>query len=145
MGLKKFEEFVSEMNQETQTTQTTETQETNEDKNTETNQETSINEKLEQEINEALGSATGLVAIDLDIKPIQIFELSEYEESNGWTDLTDDVEASIYVMPDDTVEIRSIEVKPYCIFAKFPQLTGEEVRKEQLHRHNWVLRNVDND
>lgn len=60
------------------------------------------------------GSVRGLVAIDLDDKregDYTIYELEDYETSRGW-DSIDEVEASIYVMPDDTVEIRSIDITP---------------------------------
>lgn len=87
------------------------------------------------------GSARGLVAIDLDDKregDYTIYELEDYETSRGW-DSIDEVEASIYVMPDDTVEIRSIDITPWCIRAVFSQITGKDVRNEDLHRHHWVL------
>lgn len=92
------------------------------------------------------GSAEGLVATDFDGKPeIMVYELVDYEESRGWVNLPGEIGACIYVMPDDTVEIRSVETEPYCIHAKFPHLTGEDVRKGDLHRHRWVISNQDNE
>ena len=42
-------------------------------------------------------------------------------------------------MPDDTVEIRSIESEPNCLHGVFTTLTGEDVRKNNLYRDKWIL------
>ena len=87
-------------------------------------------------VNEGVDGAV-LIAVNNDTQ--EEFELSNYEESRGWMNVPNGVEACIYVMPDDTVEIRSIDIEPYCLHGVFTTLTGKDVRENKLHRDKWSL------
>lgn len=87
-------------------------------------------------VNEGVDGAV-LIAVNNDTQ--EEFELSNYEESRGWMNVPNGVEACIYVMPDDTVEIRSIDVEPYYLYGVFTTLNGETVRENELHRNEWIL------
>ena len=90
----------------------------------------------ESKINESVDNAV-LIAVNND--KMKEFKLSKYKTSKGWMHVPFGVEACIYVMPDDTVEIRSIESEPNCLHGVFTTLTGEDVRKNNLHRDKWIL------
>lgn len=61
----------------------------------------------------------------------------EVIESIGNFMPNDTLRTSIYVMPDDSIEIRSIEKK--VIAGKVIGLTGDDVRTDTLHRDEWYL------
>lgn len=90
----------------------------------------------ESKINESVDNAV-LIAVNND--KMKEFKLSKYKTSRGWLNVPFGVEACIYVMPDDTVEIRSIDIEPYCLHGVFTTLTGKEVRENKLHRDKWSL------
>ena len=90
----------------------------------------------ESKINESVDNAV-LIAVNND--KMKEFKLSKYKTSRGWLNVPFGVEACIYVMPDDTVEIRSIDTEPYCLHGVFTTLTGKDVRENKLHRDKWSL------
>lgn len=90
----------------------------------------------ESKINESVDNAV-LIAVNND--KMKEFKLSKYKTSRGWLNVPFGVEACIYVMPDDTVEIRSIDIEPYCLHGVFTTLTGKDVRENKLHRDKWSL------
>ena len=90
----------------------------------------------ESKINESVDNAV-LIAVNND--KMKEFKLSKYKTSKGWMHVPFGVEACIYVMPDDTVEIRSIDVEPYYLYGVFTTLNGETVRENELHRNEWIL------
>lgn len=47
-------------------------------------------------------------------------------------------EAVIYIMPDDSVEIRTIDKGDY-IHGIVVKLTGDDVRDDRLHRLEWKI------
>lgn len=79
-----------------------------------------------------------IVAIDKDTEEEYSIEIVELDKQgkllpdHNWA-------ASVYVMTDDTVEIRSIE-KTH-IHAIISGLSGEDVRQGDLHRHEWFIYN----
>lgn len=91
---------------------------------------------IENKVNEGVDGVV-LIAVNNDTQ--EEFELSNYEESIGWMNVPNGVEAYIYVLPDDTVEIRSIDVEPYCLYGVFTTLNGETVRENELLRNEWML------
>lgn len=144
MALKKFDEFVSEINNNGNNVTNNENKVDNTENNVENNEnnvptnENNDNnvENNENKVNEGVDNAV-LIAVNNDTQ--EEFEIANYEESRGWMNVPNGVEACIYVMPDDTVEIRSIDVEPYCLYGVFTTLTGEMVRENKLHRNEWML------
>lgn len=90
----------------------------------------------ESKINESVDNAV-LIAVNND--KMKEFKLSKYKTSRGWLNVPFGVESCIYVMPDDTVEIRSIDTEPYCLHGVFTTLTGKDVRENKLHGDKWSL------
>lgn len=91
--------------------------------------------KFDDFINEAIGDVHHLKLSLTDEDTNKIYKVNFIDTYKKLED--DEEEGVIYVMPDDTVECRTLTGK-YALTVR--NLTGEEVRKNELHKHTWVFR-----